>query len=129
MNNLETKNVNDFEMEDAIALAQQVDRYEQALKIMKDKLKAFVQLNGPVQANGKVYDFFSSSSWNFEPEKLKAMCGMMVIDGLNPFEYLSLSSTDMKRLKWSDQIFSQYGTKKEGSKSFRSVKVENYQKN
>lgn len=129
MNNLATKKIEEFVQEDAIALAQQVDRYEQALKLMKDKLKAFVQLNGPVESNGKVYDLFPSYSWEFEADKLKAMSGMMVIDGLNPFEFLSLSSSSLKKLKWSDELLNQYGTRKESSKSFRSVKVENYQKN
>lgn len=129
MNNLATQKIDELVQEDAIALAQQVDRYEQALRLMKEKLKAFVQLNGPVEANGKVYDFFPSYSWEFESDKLKAMSGMMVIDGLNPFEYLSLSSTNLKKLKWSDDLLGQYGQRKESSKSFRSVKAENYQKN
>ena len=129
MSNLATKKVEDLLQEDAIALAQQVERYEQALKLMKDKLKAYVTLHGPVEANGKVYDFFPSYSWDFEPDKLKALAGMIVIDGLNPFDYLSLSKTALKKLKWSDDLIRQYGKEVESSKSFRSVKAENYQKN
>ena len=122
------KEVNEFTMEDAVELAKEVERYEAALKIMKDKLKSFVQLSGPVHANGKVWDFMPSYSWQFEPDSLKALAGMMVLDGLNPYEYLNLSSSAIKKLKWTDEVLSHYGKKAESSKTFRSVKEENYQK-
>lgn len=119
----------EMQMEDAIALAQQIERYEQALKLLKDKLKAYVELNGPVTANGKVWDYFGSTSWNFSPENLKALCGMMAIDGINPFELLSLSAAALKKTGFSEEMLSHYGTRKEGNKTFRSVKVQNYQNN
>lgn len=117
----------EMQLEDAVALAQQLERYEQAVKLMKEKLKAYVELNGPVTANGKVWDYFYSSSWEFQPDRLKVLAGMIAVDGLNPFEYLSLSSSALKKLNYPDEMLSQYGNKKQGSKSFRSVKVENYQ--
>lgn len=125
---LAKKEVNEFQMEDAVALAKEIERYEAALKIMKEKLKAFVQLNGPVQANGKVWDFIPSSTWKFSAEQLKALAGMMVFEGLNPYDYLSLSSNAIKKLKWSEEILSHYGEKEAGKPSFRSVKIENYKK-
>lgn len=128
--NTQIKNISTDQMnlEDAVALAQQLERYEQAVKLMKEKLKAYVELNGPVQANGKVWDFFySSSSWEFEPDRLRTLAGMIAVDGHNPFEFLSLSSSALKKLKFSDELLSQYGSKKQGNKSFRNVKVENYQ--
>lgn len=124
---MQSKKADEMQLEDAVALAQQLERYEQAVKLMKDKLKAYVELNGPVTANGKVWDYFTSSSWQFEPDRLKVLAGMIAVDGLNPFEYLSLSSAALKKLKYTDEMLNQYGTKKQGSKSFRSVKVENYQ--
>lgn len=125
---LAKKEVSEFVEEDAIALAKEIERYEAAVKIMKDKLKAYVKLNGPVKANGKVWDFMTSYSWEFEPDSLKALAGMMTLSEINPFEYLNLSSTAIKKLKWSDELLSQYGKKVPSSSSFRSVKEENYQK-
>lgn len=124
---IQSKKVNEMHLEDAIALAMQIERYEQGVKIMKEKLKAYVELNGPVTANGKVWDFFYSSSWDFEPDRLKVLAGMIAVDGHNPFDYLSLSSAALKKLKYSEEMLSLYGSKKQGSKSFRSVKAENYQ--
>lgn len=119
-------NINIETAEDAEKLAQEIERYDAALKLMKDKLKAFVKLNGPVKANGKVWDNMKSSSWHFEPDNLKALAGMMAFEGINPFEYLTLSAAALRKLKWSEEVISHYGVKKPGSESFRSVKEENY---
>ncbi|MFS0783482.1 hypothetical protein [Bacillus sp. 1P06AnD] len=128
MNNTNQK-VEKMQVEDAVAIAQQLERYEQAVKQMKEKLKAYVELNGPIEANGKVWDHFvSASTWEFSAERLKILAGMIAVDGLNPFDYLSISAKDLKRLNYSDQMLSQYGSQKTGNKSFRSVKAENYQK-
>lgn len=128
MKTLLEKKPNELHQEDAMALAQQVERYEKALKLMKDKLKAYVELHGPVTANGKVWDYFQSTSWKFEADRLKAMAGMMAVDGINPFQYLTLPNPSIKSLGWSDETLSHYGTKEPGSKSFRSVLAENYSK-
>jgi hypothetical protein len=124
----EQKKVDQMTLEDAVEIAQTIERYEAAISQLKDKLKAYVELNGPVKANGKVWDFFYSTSWEFAPDRLKAMAGMMVIDGFNPFELFTLSSSAIKKLGWSEEILLQYGKKVQKSKSFRSVKAENYSK-
>lgn len=128
MAELAKKDTKEFTLEDAKELAQEVDRYEAALKLMKAKLKAFVELQGPVEANEKVWDFQPSSSWSFAPDQLKVLAGMIAFDKKNPFEYLTLSATSIKKLKWSDETLSHYGEKVAGSSSFRAVKVENYKK-
>jgi hypothetical protein len=128
MAELAKKEVKNFTVEDAALLAQEIDRYDAALKAMKNKLKAFVEINGAVEANGKVWDFQPSSSWSFEPEQLKVLAGMIVFDKKDPFEFLTLSATAIKKLKWSDEVLSHYGEKKAGTSSFRAVKIENYKK-
>jgi len=128
MSILVKKDVTEFVMEDAIALAQELDRYEATVKLIKDKLKAFVTLNGPIEANGKVWDFQPSSSWKFTSENLKVLSGLIAFEGKNPFDYLTLSSTAIKKLNWTDEILAMYGTKEAGSSSFRAVKKENYKK-
>lgn len=121
------KPVHELHMEDAVSLAMQIDRYEQGLKLMKDRLKKFVELNGPVTANGKVWDFHQSTSWNFDAEGLKNLAGMMTIDNLNPYEYFSLPSASLKKLRYSDELLAHYGTQKLGSKTFKSLLAKNYQ--
>lgn len=125
---LHEKKAEELHLEDAVALAQQLERYEQAVKLLKNKLKAYVELNGPVQANGKVWDFFQNNSWDIKGDGLKQLAGMMVIEQKNPFDYLTVSANSLKTLGYSDELLSNYGQKKTGNKTFRSVKVENYQK-
>lgn len=128
MSEMAKKIVTEFTKEDAVALAQEVERYEAAVKIMKGKLKAFVELQGSVEANGKVWDFQPSSSWTFRPEQLKVLAGMIAFDDKDPFEFLTLSAQSIKKLKWSDEILAHYGEKVAGTSSFRAVKSENYKK-
>lgn len=128
MSVLAKKDVAEFTEEDAIALSQELERYEAAVKLMKEKLKAYVLLNGPVEANGKVWDFQPSSSWSFNAEQLKVLAGMIAFEQKDPYEFLTLSSNAIKKLKWSDEILSMYGTKEAKNSSFRAVKIENYKK-
>lgn len=128
MSVLAKKDVKDFTVEDAEALAKELERYEATVKLIKEKLKAFVTLQGPIEANGKVWDFQPSSSWDFEPEQLKVLAGMIAFEGKDPFEFLTLSATAIKKLKWSDETLAHYGEKKATNSSFRAVKSENYKK-
>lgn len=114
-------------MDHAVALAQQVERYESALKMMKDHLKAFVTLHGPVSANGKVFDFMESTpKWSFEPVNTKSLATAISIEGGDPWKYLTIDVNTLKKAGYSEDLLSLYGKKKPGNKSFRSVQEKNY---
>lgn len=100
-------------VEQAVKLANEIERAEAALKSMKDALKSFVDKYGPVETTDKVWGYYSSVSWNFEPEKLKDMAQAIVLEGLNPWEMLTFPATSIKKLGWEDSVLAQYGTKKE----------------
>ncbi|MDP4087446.1 MAG: hypothetical protein Q8934_23050 [Bacillota bacterium] len=117
-------NPKDMSMEDAVELANKISFIEAGLKGLKDKLKLYVELNGPVEAGDLVWDKHPSYSWKFTPTNKKELSTMIAIEGLNPWEYLSFSAADLKKLGWSDNVLAQYAENKV-SHSFRSKKKEN----
>lgn len=117
------------ELADVMEIAQNIERYENAVKQMKAKIRAYVELHGPIRANGKVWDLFEGSpKWTFEPEKLRELAMDITINQKNPWEYLSLSNKDIEILSYSEEVLLQYGIKKPGSKTFRAVQEKNYDK-
>lgn len=101
---------------DAIRIAQEIERYEIALKEMKDELKRFVQENGPVDTGHKTWDFSLSVSWVFSPDKLKELASEILMNGGNPWEYLGIGSREISSLKKAgivnDSVLQKYGTEK-----------------
>ena len=117
------------EMAEIMEIAQNLERYENAVKQMKAKLKAHVELHGPIRVNGKVWDLFESApKWVFAPAKLRELAVEMTVTQKNPWEFLSLTSNDIKKLGFSEDVLSKYGTKQSGNKTFRSVQEKNYDK-
>lgn len=108
-------------IDDAVKTANEIERLEAVLKSMKEKLKAFVDKNGALETKDKVWDYVVSVSWEFQPEQLKEMAQDIVLDGRNPWELLDITSTNLKKLGWSDDVLEQYGKKKE-TKRFVSRK-------
>lgn len=103
-------------MEQAIQLANEIERVEAALKAMKDQLKVFVDSLGKkgtkfVETGDKKWGYFTSDTWKFTPESLKAMAMDMVIEGINPWEVLSLDSKGRNKLGWKDDVLAKYGKK------------------
>lgn len=113
--------------EDAVALANEIERVEAALKQMKEQLKLFVQVNGPVCDGDQIWDMYPSVKWTFSSEKKRELAMMLAIEGADPWDYLELGSKQVKKIKdklgWQDQHFLQYGINST-SNSFRSKKVD-----
>lgn len=105
--------VTQVEVEQAVQLANEIERAEAALKSMKQQLKSFVDDNGPVETQDKVWDYSLSTSWRFEPESLKEMAQGIALEGMNPWELLTLTAPSLKRLDWSEEALARYGQKKE----------------
>lgn len=108
-------------MEDAIALADEIERMEAVVSTMKNKIKAFVELNGPVKTQDKTWDFRESTSWKFAPDGLKELAIDLATEGKDPWVYLSISSSDLDKLGLPEEMLELYA-KKTTRKSFRSVK-------
>ncbi|MCF6094539.1 hypothetical protein L1765_11250 [Microaerobacter geothermalis] len=99
--------------EEAIQLANEAERLEAVLKSIKDKLKSYVDNHGPIMTADKVWDYTVSTSWRFESSSLKEMAQDMVLDGINPWEILTVTSANLKKIGWGEEILSKYGQKKE----------------
>ncbi|GGK22576.1 hypothetical protein GCM10010965_14360 [Caldalkalibacillus thermarum] len=108
-------------VEEAVQLANEIERLEAVLKSMKAQLKAFVDENGPVETHDAVWGYTVSVSWVFEPESLKELAQELAVEGENPWQYLSLSATAIKKLGWDESVLSRYGKKRE-TKRFVSRK-------
>lgn len=108
-------------LEQAVALAQEIERAEAAVKAMKAQLKEYVAANGPVETDDKVWEITPVVSWSFNGESLKELAQQMVLEGINPWELLSLPATSLSKLGWSEDILAKFGQKKE-TKRFSSHK-------
>ena len=109
-------------IEEAIQTALEIERTEAALKQMKERLKTYVDENGALQAEDKVWEYSNTRSWSFKPDGLRELAVAITAEGKNTWDYLSLSSTALKKLGWEDISLSGYGTLKE-TKRFASRKV------
>ena len=63
----------------------------------------------------------TSVSWSFEPDSLRELAHIIAVEGENPWSYLFLTATSIKKLGWDESFLSQYGTKRE-TKRFVSQK-------
>jgi hypothetical protein len=99
-------------MEEAVKLAQEIERLEAVVSAMKAELKTFADVNGPIDTGEKIWGYSESVSWSFTPENLKTIAHDIVLDGKNPWELLSLQAPSLKKLGWSESVLSKYGVKK-----------------
>ncbi|MDM5277153.1 hypothetical protein QUF95_07155 [Paenibacillus silvae] len=109
-------------IEEATQIALEIERTEAALKQMKERLKTYVDEHGALQAADKVWEYSNTRSWSFKPDGLRELAVAITAEGKNAWDYLSLSSTALKKLGWEDVSLSGYGTLKE-TKRFASRKV------
>jgi hypothetical protein len=106
----------------AIDIANQIERYEAAVKQMKEALKLFVDTTGlPVDTGEKIWDFSLTESWGFTPETLKSLAAEILLMGYNPWEHLELGSKAISKLNLTNDVLSQYG-KIKVTKRFSSKK-------
>ena len=107
---------------DAERVAAEVIRLEAALSDMKDNLKAWAKDNGAISVGDSTFDFVSSISWNIGAEKLYELCAELYDAGINAFEYLTLTASNLKKMGIDEERLATYG-KKKISKTFRLVKA------
>lgn len=108
--------------QEAVELAKEIERTESALKLMKAELKKYVEENGEVNTGDKIWGFSESVSWKFSPEGLKKVFENIFLDGKDPWKYLNISASNLKKLGWSEEVLSRYGEKRV-STPFKSRKA------
>ncbi|NRG44255.1 hypothetical protein HRF87_05695 [Bacillus sp. CRN 9] len=121
---MNTTNVKEKELtkEEAIAMANEIERLEATIKQMKEQLKSFVDKNGGFSTNDKVWDYTESVSWKFKDSSLKELATMIALEGHNAWEMLNLPATALKKLDWDEAFLSKYG-QKNTQKRFTSKKI------
>ena len=107
---------------DAERVAAEVIRLEAALSDMKDNLKAWVKENGGISVGDSTFDFVPSVSWNIGAKKLYELCAELYDAGIDAFEYLTITASNLKKIGIDEEEMATYG-KKKISKTFRLVKA------
>lgn len=107
--------------EDAVKLANEINRTAAALKQMKEQLKEYVKDYGSINTGQEVWGFFESTSWNFDRNGLKEIARNMVIDGVDPWEQMTVPKKKLDALGWDDDFLENMG-KKNITKRFASRK-------
>lgn len=107
--------------EDAVKMANEIAWLEATVKELKNQLKDYVEKNGIVETNDMIWGFTESVSWHFSGDKLKEIMTMMALDGVNPWELISLPKKSLDKLNWKDDFLRQYGERKV-TKRFASKK-------
>jgi len=97
---------------EAIDLANEINRLESALKKMKDELKKYVKEHGAVDTGQEVWGFYESVSWVFDRNGLKEVASNMALEGLDPWELMNVSKTNLNKLGWDENFIGQMGEKK-----------------
>jgi len=97
----------------AINLGKEIERVEAALKAMKAELKAFVDVNGPVDTGDVIWDYAVSASWQFDEMGMKEVAQNMVLEGVNPWKMLNITASNLKKMGWDDAVIAKMGEKKE----------------
>lgn len=98
--------------EEAVNLANEINRLEAITKKMKDDLKSFVEQNGPVETQTEVWGYTEAVSYSFNGVQLKTVAENLVLDGHNPWELLSISASNLKKTGWNESYLETLGQKK-----------------
>lgn len=89
--------------EEAENVAREILRLEGALDILKERLRAYIDKNGPVVVDDKEFKLSPSRYWKWPQEALAQAVAQMQKEGIDPLTVLSLTSTGLKKLKWSEE--------------------------
>lgn len=106
---------------EAVKLAAEIERMESALKLLKAELKRFVDQNGAIETGDKVWNYSVSVSWDFHEAGLREMADQLALEGINPWEMMTISPANLKKIGWDEETLLQFGQKKE-TKRFSSKK-------
>jgi len=116
----QTVNIEINSEDDAISVAKEVERLEAVLKEHKNVLKQYVDENGPLATDEKVWDYHPTESWNFH--NMKGLAEMIALEGYNPWEMFSLSKKELKKLGFEESFLQKYGEKVTNTQ-FRALKA------
>jgi hypothetical protein len=109
--------------EEAEAVARNILRLEGALDILKERLRVFVENNGPVVVDDKEFKLSPSRYWKWPQEALSQAVAQMQKEGIDPLTVLSLTSAGLKKLKWNEEKCRELGANLAETLQFKYVSV------
>ena len=98
--------------EEAVDLANEINRLDSALKTMKSELKKFVEEQGSIDTGEEIWDFYESVSWKFDEEGLKELARIIAFEGYNPWSLMNLPKSNLNKLGWDESYLETMGEKK-----------------
>ncbi|MFZ7947192.1 MULTISPECIES: hypothetical protein [Bacillaceae] len=102
---------NGMTKEGAVKLANEIERIEAAAKLMKTDLRKFVEQNGPVETADTIWDINEAVSYKFDASQLKNIAQHIALGGDNPWDYLGINATNLKKLGWDEAFLANLGKK------------------
>jgi len=106
---------------EAETVARSILRLEGALDVLKERLRAFVEKNGPVVVDNKEFRLSPSRYWKWPQEALAQAVAAMEREGVDPLTVLSLTGTGLKKLGWSEEKCRELGAGLAETLQFRCV--------
>ncbi|MEB6549753.1 hypothetical protein MXL46_11715 [Heyndrickxia sporothermodurans] len=108
-------------VEEAVKLANEIERIEAAAKQMKADLRSYVEQNGPVETADTIWNVNEAVSYKFDAKQLKEVAQHIALGGDNPWDYLGITASNLKKLGWDEAFLAKLG-KKTVTKRFASRK-------
>lgn len=97
--------------EGAVQLAEEIERVEASLRMMKRTLRDYVEEHGEVRTKDKVWRVNESVSWRISPEGLEKLKDWLVLDNKNPWEWFNITPANIRKLGWSEEVLEELGTR------------------
>jgi len=108
---------------EAIQAAGEILKLESRTKHLKDRLKNWIEVHGPVRVNNKEFSIQESFWWKWPEGSLENAVRKMQSEGYDPLKILRLTAESLKKLPWSEDDILQLGAEKIISKKFGSKKI------
>lgn len=108
-------------IQEAVNLANEIERMESALSQMKKSLREYVKANGPVETETVTWKEVTSETYAFSGKQLKEFAQLIFVEGYNPWDFLHITPATVRKLGFSRDVLEQYMTVK-NSVTVKSVK-------
>lgn len=107
-------------LEQAKEVALELERIEATRKKLRGALRKYVEECGEVDTGERVWEIAQTTSWKMNSNTLKKVAEAIVLDGRDPWEFMNISTPNLRKLGWSDNDLSNLGLEKRVYNRFTS---------
>lgn len=97
--------------QEAVLLAQELDRLKPVIKQIEEKLKKYCEIHGELKVADGTWRFGTRQVIEADPQGLLQLAEYIKYLGLNPFDYFSINKTSINKLKIPAQNLETIGIK------------------